>query len=155
MSKERVDAAGMTIPPPILYAAPLSVGLLLERRVPLLSLPRTPAHVLGVVLLVVGFAFGAWARLLFLFRGTSVVPIRPSTVIVAEGPFRVSRNPIYVSFTAIYVGIAVLCRSVWPLIFLPLVLFAISKQVRREELYLERRFGAEYVDYKNSVRRWL
>ncbi len=153
--KPRADAAGMTIPPPLLYAVPLIAGLLIGRWFPLISLPAWPLQIAGIVVVAAGFGFGAWARLLFLLRGTSVVPIRPSTLIVANGPFRISRNPIYVSFTVIYIGIALLCRSVWPLIFLPLVLFAIASQIRREEAYLERRFGAEYLSYKNRVRRWL
>lgn len=155
ISKPRSDAAGMTVPPPLLYAVPLIAGIIIGHWLPLLALPPTPLRVIGIIVIVVGLGFGGWARLLFLFRGTSPVPIKPSTVVVADGPFRISRNPFYVSFTAIYLGIALLCRSVWPLIFLPFLLIAIGKQIRREEAYLERRFGAEYLSYKSKVRRWL
>jgi protein-S-isoprenylcysteine O-methyltransferase Ste14 len=77
------------------------------------------------------------------------------TAFISGGPYRISRNPIYVAFTLIYVGVALLCRAVWPFLFLPVVLVGIVRQVQREEAYMERRFGHPYVSYKAKVRRWL
>ena len=145
----------MGIPPPLLYAVPLIAGIVIGRWFPLLALPRIPLRIVGGVVTAAGLAFGGWARLLFLSHKTSVVPIRPVTAFIASGPYRISRNPIYVAFTLIYVGVALLCRAVWPLLFLPLVLVGIVKQVKREDAYLERRFGAEYLAYQQKVRRWL
>ena len=110
----------------------------------------------GAILVAAGLAFTGWARFLFIRRGTTVLPFRPSSVFVADGPFRYSRNPIYVGFIAAYAGIALLCRAVWPLIFLPFVVVAIRQMaIAKEEAYLERRFGAQYLEYKVRVRRWL
>jgi protein-S-isoprenylcysteine O-methyltransferase Ste14 len=145
----------MSIPPPLLYAVPLIAGIVIGRWLPLLWLPGKPLRIVGTVLTVAGLAFGGWARVLFDSYKTSVVPIRPVTAIIEDGPFGISRNPIYVAFALIYAGVALLCRAVWPLLLLPLVLLGIAKQVRREETYLERRFGAEYLNYKARVRRWL
>jgi len=156
MSEPRPDSAAVKLPPPITFAAPLVAGLIIGRWCPLVALPAFPSRVAGGILVAAGLAFGGWARLIFLRRGTTVLPFRPTTVFVVEGPFRVSRNPMYVGIASIYIGVSLLFRSVWPLIFLPLVLLVIHKTaIAREEAYLERRFGAEYRDYKNRVRRWL
>ena len=73
-----------------------------------------------------------------------------------HGPFRFSRNPQYVSVNIIYVGIAISFNALWPIAFLPVVLLIMTEGViKREERYLERKFGAEYLSYKARVRRWI
>jgi len=157
MPEPRPDSAGVKLPPPMTFAAPLVLGLVAGRWwCPLPAPPAWGSRVVGGILFVAGLAFGGWARLLFVRRKTTVLPFRPSSVLVADGPFRFSRNPIYVAFTAIYVGISLLFRSLWPLILLPLVLIVLQKTaIDREEAYLERRFGDEYREYRKRVRRWL
>ena len=153
MHKEQADSPNVKLPPPLMYAGAFAVGMLMERVLPL---RRREARVAGAALVAGGLAFGGWARLLFLRRGTTVLPFRPASALVAEGPFRISRNPIYVGFISIYIGGSLLRRSVWPLLLLPGVVFAIQKSViDREEAYLERRFGEKYLSYKSRVRRWL
>jgi protein-S-isoprenylcysteine O-methyltransferase Ste14 len=81
---------------------------------------------------------------------------RPASGLVMDGPFRYSRNPAYVSFTMIYAGVASLKNSLWAILLLPVVLHIIRHHaIEREERYLERRFGEEYLRYKSQVRRWL
>ena len=76
--------------------------------------------------------------------------------LTTEGPFRYSRNPAYLSLAMIYAGIAVLRNSLWTILLLPLVVYVIQREViGREERYLERTFGEEYLDYKTRVRRWV
>ena len=153
MLGEQVDSPHVKFPPPLLFAGAFLLGVTMERFFPL---RRRQARTSGAGLIAAGLAFAGWARLLFLRRGTSVLPFRPASALVDEGPFRVSRNPIYVGFIAIYVGGSLLRRSVWPLLLLPGVLLAMRKTViNREEAYLERRFGEEYLSYKSRVRRWL
>lgn len=154
MSEARPDSAGVRLPPPLTFGGTLIATLILGHWCPL-KLP-TWSGVAGGILLAAGLGFAGWARLILLRRGTTVLPFRPSTALVTEGPFRFSRNPIYVGFTAIYTGISLLFRSAWPLIFLPLVIFVVHKTaIEREETYLERRFVEEYREYKKSVRRWI
>jgi protein-S-isoprenylcysteine O-methyltransferase Ste14 len=156
MAEPRPDSAAVKLPPPLTFAVPLLAGIALDRWLPLAALPALPSRVAGAILVAAGLAFTGWARLLFIRRGTTVLPFRPSSVFVADGPFRYSRNPIYVGFIAAYAGIALLCRAVWPLIFLPFVVVAIWQMaIAKEEAYLERRFGAQYLEYKVRVRRWL
>jgi protein-S-isoprenylcysteine O-methyltransferase Ste14 len=87
------------------------------------------------------------------------VPIRtdkPVPRLTTEGPFRYSRNPSYLALAMIYAGIAVVRNSLWAILPLPLVVSVIQREViGREEHYLERSFGEEYLDYKRRVRRWV
>lgn len=88
--------------------------------------------------------------------GTPVHPDRPTTAIVKDGPFRFTRNPLYLSLMLLYGGLSVLFNSLWPLILLPLLFAAFHfGMVLREERYLERKFGEEYLGYRSRVRRWL
>jgi len=156
MSENRSESAGVKIPPPLVFAGGLILGLVIGVRAPLVSLPPWPARTAGVILLAGGLILGGWARFIFLRRGTSVRPDRPVTALVLSGPFRITRNPMYVGISALYAGIALLCRSVWPLLLLPLVLLVVQRTaIDREEAHMERRFGAEYRNYKARVRRWL
>ncbi len=88
--------------------------------------------------------------------GTSPNPTKPTTKIVVQGPFRFFRNPIYLSFTLIYLGITIATNALWPLLLLPVVLVIIQlRALYPEEKYLEQRFGEEYLRYKARVRRWI
>ena len=79
-----------------------------------------------------------------------------TTAVVRHGPFRFSRNPMYLSLTGLYVGIAVSVNALWVTVLLPVALVSIMVGViAREESYLERKFGTEYTRYKTTVRRWL
>jgi protein-S-isoprenylcysteine O-methyltransferase Ste14 len=102
------------------------------------------------------FAFAAWARTLFRRAGTNVNPRRPVTTIVSRGPFRVTRNPMYLSMVIGFIGATFAMRSVWGLalvVVLALVLhFGV---ILREEPYLEAKFGDTYRDYRRRVRRWI
>ena len=81
---------------------------------------------------------------------------KPVSRVVQNGPFRYSRNPGYLSLTMLYAGIAVLRNALWAILLFPLVLYVIQREViGREERYLERTFGEEYLDYKRRVRRWV
>jgi protein-S-isoprenylcysteine O-methyltransferase Ste14 len=88
--------------------------------------------------------------------GTNIDPRQPAVVLVTNGPFRFSRNPLYVALTGLYVGVALLIDGLWTLLLLvPLLVVTQQGIVRREERYLERKFGEEYRTYKIRVRRWI
>jgi protein-S-isoprenylcysteine O-methyltransferase Ste14 len=85
-----------------------------------------------------------------------VEPWKPTTAIVTTGPYRFTRNPAYLGMALVYVGIALLAEALWVLVPLPFVLAIIDRAViAREERYLQRKFGHEYLDYKATVRRWI
>jgi len=142
--------------PPLVYGAAIVTGLLLEFGWPLPFLPRLLAALLGSVLVVVAVVVFAYAIRTFQTAGTPVPGNKPTTVLVRTGPYRCSRNPIYVAFSLFQLGIASWVNSVWLIATLiAAVALMASVVIPREERYLERRFGADYVDYKRSVRRWL
>lgn len=111
---------------------------------------------IGWLGVVAGLALLLWTVLtLWRFR-TTVNPYRGATHLCVGGPFRFSRNPIYVGDWLIYLGVMLILQTAWPMLFAPLVWLIIRYGViRHEEAHLAARFGAEYVDYLNKVRRWL
>ena len=149
------DNAGVIAPPPLLYAVTLVVSLLLHSKVPL-PFSRRRRPMLGALLVGAGFTLGFLAVSTMRRAQTSLNPSQPVKALVIEGPFKVTRNPIYVGFTLIYTGIALLVNTLWPLLLLPVVQNVMRQGViEREERYLERKFGQEYLAYKERVRRWI
>jgi protein-S-isoprenylcysteine O-methyltransferase Ste14 len=111
---------------------------------------------LGVVLVVLALALFGFSFRQLRAAGTSVRGEVPTSAIVRTGPYRLSRNPIYVSFMLLQLGIALWAGSVWILAtLLPAAAFLVWVVVPREECYLANRFGAEYAEYRDAVRRWL
>jgi protein-S-isoprenylcysteine O-methyltransferase Ste14 len=152
---QEVANRGM-VRPPLVYGAAMVMGLFLECGWPLPFLPRPLAALLGSVLVVVAVVVFAYAIRTFQTAGTPVPGNEPTTVIVRTGPYRWSRNPIYVAFSLFQLGIASWVNSVWLLATLiAAVALMAAVVIPREERYLERRFGADYVEYKRAVRRWL
>jgi protein-S-isoprenylcysteine O-methyltransferase Ste14 len=156
MNNALQDNPGVIAPPPLIYAGPLAVGLLLSRVFPVKLLPRVVALSLGslcigIASMLIRSAFGEMRR-----ANTSANPTQPVTALVTEGPFRYTRNPLYMSLTLLYAGIALIANAVWALLLLPAVLLIINRGViDREERYLEHKFGEQYLNYKAKVRRWL
>jgi len=111
---------------------------------------------LGGALILVAIVLFTLSVREFRAAGTAIRTHRPTTVIIKTGPYRLSRNPIYLSFTLLHVGIGVWINSAWLLgILIPTLLLISHGVVAREERYLARKFGDEYLRYKASVRRWL
>jgi protein-S-isoprenylcysteine O-methyltransferase Ste14 len=156
MSGETPDNPGVAAPPPLLYSGALATGLLVNRLFPSPSLPRGLSRVLGWPLILSGLTIGSLAFREMKRAGTNVDPREPATAVVTDGPYRFTRNPLYLSMTLIYVGITALANALAPVLLLPVVLHLMRRGViEREERYLERKFGEEYLSYKARVRRWL
>jgi protein-S-isoprenylcysteine O-methyltransferase Ste14 len=147
------------VPPPAIYLVGFVAGWLVDRRWPLAVMGAEHGRarvaiaalfiVLWFVLMITAFATFRRAR-------TAIIPVFPATSVVTTGPYRVTRNPMYVSLIALYVGGSLLVNSWWPLILLPAVVLLIDRAViAREERYLRSAFPAEYAAYCDRVRRWL
>ena len=152
------DSAGVRFPPPLIYLGALLLGLLAERFVILRSfgIDWRLLATTGVLLFVAGVAMMLAAAGLFRRLGTNAPPTQPTTLIVTTGPYRWTRNPMYLAMALIYAGLAIGFDGPIALTLLPLVLIIIQTQViAREERYLEAKFGDEYRRYKVEVRRWL
>jgi protein-S-isoprenylcysteine O-methyltransferase Ste14 len=153
---ERDRARGIVVPPPLIYLGPLALGLLLGRAAPLPLLPRILSRRLGWPILFSGVLLLWWFGRTLRNAETTFRIDRPVSRLVTGGPFRLSRNPGYLSFTLIYAGVAALRNSLWAILLLPAALAYMQRTIiAKEERYLERRFGEEYLSYKARVRRWL
>jgi len=156
MTERSPDSPGVIIIPPLLYLGTLIVGVILHVLVPLPAFPPLPARIVGVVLIVASAALARWGERTMRRAGTNVRPDRPTLAIVTDGPFRFSRNPLYVSLTGLYLGIALIIDDVWPLVLVvPLLIVMRWGVVAREERYLDAKFGEPYRAYRARVRRWL
>ena len=156
-SRAARDVANLgLVRPPLVYLTSLVSGAVIHLAMPLPFLPGTLAVPLGVPLVAVALVLFSYSVAKFRVAGTPVPARKPTTVIVRTGPYSVSRNPIYLAFSVLQLGIAIWVNSVW---LLATLLGAVALMhyvvIRREEQYLERKFGAQYLDYKASVRRWL
>ncbi|MNJ94519.1 hypothetical protein D3C87_122190 [compost metagenome] len=149
------DSAGVRFPPPFLFLAVLLLGLAAERFINLRSF-GIEWRLLGATLFVAGAAMMLAAAGLFRRLGTNIPPSQPTTLIATTGPYRWTRNPMYLGMALIYAGLAIGFDGPIAFALLPLVLIAIQTQViAREERYLEAKFGDDYRRYKAEVRRWL
>ena len=153
------DTAGVIAPPPLIALAALVLGLTFDRLLPayvltvLLSLPER--IVIGALLLVVSAGLAIPALLAFRAAGTHVEPWKPSSVVVTDGIFAWLRNPMYVGLIMGLAGLSVLLASDWTLVMTaivaPVLHFGV---VKREERYLEAKFGDAYRGYKARVPRY-
>lgn len=150
------DRSGVNFPPPLIYIAGFMVGVGLEVAFPIAALPLGLALAAAFIGIAVWLALDGAAMLHFRRARTSMVPMRPTTALVTSGPYRFTRNPMYVGMAVLYAALALSLGVIWALVFLPLVIIAVDRLViAREEPYLERKFGDQYREYKSSVRRWL
>jgi protein-S-isoprenylcysteine O-methyltransferase Ste14 len=142
--------------PPLVYLTSIVSGAVIQFAMPLPFLPGALGVPLAVPLVAVAIALFSYSVAKFRAAGTPVPARNPTTVIVRTGPYRFSRNPIYLAFSLFQLGIAIWVNSVWLLATLVGAVALIHYVViPREEHYLERKFGAQYLDYKGSVSRWL
>ena len=111
-----VETPHLVAPPLAIYGGALLAGLLINRARPRPVLASGIVHPIGLVLLVVGALIAGWAQLAMYRSRTSSLPFRPAATLVEEGPFRYSRNPMYVAFTLAYVGVSLLTNAVAPLL---------------------------------------
>jgi protein-S-isoprenylcysteine O-methyltransferase Ste14 len=156
MSEQKQENAGVIAPPPLIYFGTLAVGLILHCFLPMTFLPSGINLILGALLIVLGLGI-AFAAIVAMHRAnTSPDPWEPTRTLVANGPFRFTRNPIYLAFALIYLGVTGALNALAALALFPIALAIIHFGViAREEKYLARKFGETYVDYKSRVRRWI
>lgn len=156
MKSTAADSPGVHIPPPIFYIAAIGGGALLRRYTPLAigwDAPRVIAAWAFVALFAV---LMGWSFLWFARQKTTIIPNKPAKALVLGGPFRFTRNPLYLSMALLSVGVGLWLNTWWVLILLvPAVILVDRVVIAREEAYLRRRFGAEYDAFTARVRRWL
>src|SRR5262245_9231144 len=143
--------------PPVILLLAIVAMVALHFLVPVhVSWIAGPWWILGVVLIALGLGMNVWASRLFERRGTAIKPHDRSTVLVEDGLFRLSRNPMYLGMVVLLSGVAICLGSIVPWIVIPIFIAVIQQRfIRFEESKMEAEFGPEYAAYRNRVRRWL
>jgi protein-S-isoprenylcysteine O-methyltransferase Ste14 len=154
---DTADTAQVMVRPPLAWGLAVIAGLALDWLAPLPFLPADlPAGWLGALVFALALALFAWAIVTVTKAGSNVPASLPTTTIVESGPYRFTRNPIYLGMFLGLVGLAIAFDDLWLLLMLvPFALVIRYGVVAREEVYLERKFGDGYRGYRSRVRRWL
>jgi protein-S-isoprenylcysteine O-methyltransferase Ste14 len=151
--------AGVRFPPPLVYVIPFFLAFLLNDRIEFLIVGAGAGPVqqlTGAAMILAGFGLMAWGLVTFGRLRINALPFRSARALALVGPYRFTRNPMYLGLLIAYLGGALKTNWAWPLVFLPFVLLVMNAFViAREERYLTAAFGADYTDYCRRVRRWL
>ncbi len=154
--KSDTDSPQVITLPPLVFLGGIIIGFIIDLIIPAPFVSEAydlPAGLFGIAL---GIALMAWAVRTFNESGTNVDVRQPSTKVVSDGPYRYSRNPIYLAMGLIVLGASIWLNSLWILFSIVFIIPVIETGViRREEKYLEKKFGQRYQEYKAKVRRWV
>ena len=152
---EQADNAEVAFHPPFLLLCSIGLGFAARWLAPAEFLPRAWAVFVGPILVAASFGIFLWAAYTMHRGSTSIPTNKPTNSLVVRGPFRFSRNPIYLSMVSLLLGVGIWANSLW---FIGLAALAVVLLnwgvISREERYLGRKFGEEYLTYKRRVRRW-
>ena len=162
MAEGKIDRSGaaVRIPPPVVGIMTIVGGYVLGKFVPILTAfdLATPDRywIGGAIVILAGYFLGIWPSRLFKETGQNVTPWSETPEIIIRGPYKFTRNPMYLMMMLVNLGFAVILSEAWIVVFMPIlvvVLYHIA--IKHEEVYLEEQFGDSYRAYKNSVRRWI
>ena len=153
---DKPDNAGVNVPPPLFYVAAIAAGAGLRRYMPL-PIGVDAVRIMAAWVFVALFAaILGWSFLNFFRRRTTIIPNLPANALVVEGPYRFTRNPMYVAMALLTAGAGLWLDTWWILILLVPTVVAIDRLViKREEAYLRRRFKSDYDAFASRVRRWI
>jgi len=145
-------SSGVRIFPPAIHLVAIAIGFLLQWAVPIrISGMLVP----GVLVLAIAVGLSVWAVMLMARAGTTPNPTRPTTALLIRGPYRFTRNPMYLAWELIVVGVGLAANAPWVMVMaVPAALLTRRLVIDKEERYLESKFGTEYLNYKSRVRRW-
>lgn len=158
MKENKKDNAGVYIPPPLLYTAIFFLAILIQKMIPINKdfFFTTTAKIIGALIILISLFFSFPAILQFFKTKNTLITIKPANSLQTTRIYSISRNPMYISLLLVYTGLSFIIGNWWNLILLPVLFLIIQEYViKREEKYLDRRFGQSYLDYKTKVRRWL
>lgn len=150
------DNAGVKFPPPFIPLSFIGIGYALQRLKPMDLPGNEDWSIAGWGIVAAGIALLIWGQRQFVANKTNIRPDKPASTVICSGPYRFTRNPLYLAFLILQTGIGILMANLWIVLFVPLTMIAITLYViPREEAYMERAFGDDYLALKATVRRWL
>lgn len=154
------DAADVRVFPPLIPLAALVASVVLDRLVPLgtgLELPETACRWIGGAIVAGALVgLGGWSVLILRMDGQSENPWKPTFRLIEKGPFRITRNPMYLQMVLVCIGLAIALLNWWLLLLTPVAGWLLQHlAILPEERYLEAKFGEQYLAYKRRTRRWL
>jgi protein-S-isoprenylcysteine O-methyltransferase Ste14 len=155
---EPQDHAAVKVFPPGVPVATILIGGAVHHFAPIpLGLPAPARYWIGGVVVLGSFlGLGLWSVTLFRRSGQNENPWKPTPMVVDRGPFRITRNPMYLQMVLACIGFAIILANVWIVLLTPLCAAILQRfAIRPEEAYLERKFGETYLSYKRRVRRWI
>jgi len=156
--KNKQDSPGVYIPPPLFYILIFIAGVFIQKKIPLNdTLFKSPAiNILGIVFFIIALFFSVRSLRQFFKSKNTLILIKPASSLQTDGVYSLSRNPMYVGLTILYLAVTCFLGNWWNIILLPLLLLIVQEYIiKREEKYLDRQFGRQYKGYKLKVRRWL
>jgi protein-S-isoprenylcysteine O-methyltransferase Ste14 len=152
------DHPGIYLPPPTIYVGTFLAAFFMQKLIPFNKefFYTVSSKLIGVVIILIGLGCTFPALVQFFKTKNSLVTIKPANSLQTAGIYSLSRNPMYVSLLLLYTGLSFIIGNWWNLILLPVLFFVVQEYViKREEKYLDRRFGQKYFEYKTKVRRWI
>lgn len=151
-----IEHAPVKLPPPLLFAAYLITALVLNWLLPFPEPWAGIVRVFGGLCVVGGLLLGSTAIWAMRRAHTSPDPHTPATALVTDGPYRLTRNPIYLGFLLITLGFTLVAGTLWGLVLSPFLIWSVNRIIiRAEEGYLATRFPGSYQAYKSQARRWI
>jgi protein-S-isoprenylcysteine O-methyltransferase Ste14 len=150
------DNPGVIIPPPIIFIGFGLLGVLLNYLNPLTIAGPSWLVYLGVLILIASFLGFGYMINFFKKNETEIEPSKTTSKIITSGLYKYSRNPVYIILCAGPIGLGFIFMTYWSMLaFIPALIVIYFTAVKKEEQYLEKKFGQEYLDYKKKVRRWI
>lgn len=154
--KESLDHPDVLVPPPFIYLGYLLGALAVNWALPITTPASLILEVVGGILVVVGVGLAVWAFSMMFKAHTTPDSRQPTTALVTSGPYRFTRNPIYLGFLLIYLGFTVYAGTYWGLLLSPFLIATVTRSlIRPEEVYLDGKFHDSYKEYSARVRRWV
>ena len=154
--KDNQKGAAVKFPPPLVYLIWMLAGFVAHHFHPLYLGNFGSYHYIGLGLVILGIALLVHAHGVFKKAETNITPWEPTTTIITSGMYSYTRNPIYLAFNFVPIGLGIFFNNLWVLFsFIPATIILYFIAIKKEECYLEEKFGKEYLEYKKNVRRWL
>ena len=149
------DKAGVIAPPPAIYLIAVLIGLMTDYFFPFSFMPESFQLPIGLLIILPSVTLAALSFREFKKAETNVDPYKPSTAIITSGPFRYTRNPLYVTLSFVIIGVGIWLDNIWIIAMLvPVLILMHYGVIKKEEQYLTKKFGDKYLKYKETVPRW-